>query len=246
MARDEEQAERHGGEIPEPPWRGAPRRPAAAPPALSREAIVQATLRLLDREGLDAISMRRVAEELGTAAASLYWHVGGKQELLRLAFDRVVAEIELPEPDPSRWQEQIKYMARECRRVLTSHRDIARAALEVGIPAEPNALTGAEWLLEVLRGAGISDRVRAHAAYLFFLFVNAFALDESLELPSPGGEPVPPEEALSQFREYFASLPPDRFPNTVALAGHMMDPDMDARFELGLEMLVTGLAGLSS
>jgi AcrR family transcriptional regulator len=246
MGREEHRAGRRSDDIPEPPWRGAPRRPAAPRPALSRDAIVQATLRLLDREGLDAISMRRVAEELGTAAASLYWHVGGKQELLRLAFDRVVAEIELPEPDPSRWREQIKHMARECRRVLTSHRDIARVALEVGIPAEPNALAGAEWMLEVLRGAGISDRVRAHAAYLVFLFVNAFALDESVEIPSPGGETVSAEEALAQFREYFASLPADRFPNTVALADHMMDPDMDARFELGLEMLVTGLAALSA
>ena len=93
--------------IPEPPWQAAPRqRPARAP--LSREAIVDAALRVLDREGAAGLSMRRVADELGTGPASLYWHVANKDALIDLIVDRVAGEVPLPEPDPDRWQEQLR------------------------------------------------------------------------------------------------------------------------------------------
>src|ERR687888_2227530 len=85
--------------IPEPPWKAAPReRPARTP--LTREAIVDAALRVLAREGADGLSMRRVAEELGAGPASLYWHVASKDELINLLIDRVTSEIPLPPPDP--------------------------------------------------------------------------------------------------------------------------------------------------
>src|SRR5579875_2585707 len=87
-------------DVPEPPWR-VPRREGRAP--LSRDAIVDAALRVLDAEGMDGLSMRRVGEELGAGAASIYWHVQNKDELLQLVFERVISEIELPVPDPSRW-----------------------------------------------------------------------------------------------------------------------------------------------
>ena len=77
--------------------------------ALSREAIAAAALAIVDAEGLDAMTMRRVAQELGTGAASLYAHVAGKEELLELVVERVIGEVEIPdEPDPEHWQEQLK------------------------------------------------------------------------------------------------------------------------------------------
>ncbi|MGH2725796.1 MAG: TetR/AcrR family transcriptional regulator, partial [Actinomycetota bacterium] len=63
---------------------------------------------MVDREGLDGLSMRTLAKDLGTGAASLYWHVRNREELLHLMIDAVCAEIELPEPDASRWEEQLK------------------------------------------------------------------------------------------------------------------------------------------
>src|SRR5207247_9642587 len=94
------------GPIPDPPWRVDTRARARPRVPLTRDAIVEAALHVLDREGLDGLSMRRVAEELGTGAASLYWHVRNKDELIQLLSERLAAEIELPAPDPSRWQEQ--------------------------------------------------------------------------------------------------------------------------------------------
>src|SRR5262249_19016990 len=99
--------------IPEPPWRAKARGRAEPRVPLTRDAIVEAALRVLDREGMDGLSMRRVAEELGTGVASLYWHVRNKGELLQLLSERLAAEIELPEPDPARWQAQLKDIGRQ-------------------------------------------------------------------------------------------------------------------------------------
>ena len=92
-----------GPPIAPPPWQRLPdRRGRRRREPISREAIVTAAIQLLDREGLAALSMRRLAEELGTGAASLYWHVGSKDGLLELIFDRVIGEVEMPaHPPPS-------------------------------------------------------------------------------------------------------------------------------------------------
>jgi AcrR family transcriptional regulator len=227
--------------IPEPPWlRERPRRAAPRVP-LSREAIVEAALRVVDREGVEGVSMRRVAEELGTGPSSLYWHIRNKDELLNLVFDRVVGEIQLPPPDPSRWEEQSKEMAREMRRVLGRHRDIARVSLG-RIPIGPNLVRFVEWQLALLRGAGIPDRAAAYAGDLFGLYLGAHAYEETLGLASPTGEELPPHEVLEMIRGYFASLPPDQFPNTVAVIDELMSGGPDERFEFGLDVLVRGLA----
>jgi AcrR family transcriptional regulator len=227
--------------VPEPPWmRERPRRAAPRVP-LSREAIVDAAIRVVDREGVEGVSMRRIAEELGTGPSSLYWHVRNKDELLNLAFDRVVGEIELPPVDPSRWQEQVKESAREARRVLSRHRDIARVSLGQ-IPIGPNLLRFLEWQLALLRGAGIPDRAAALTGDLFGLYLGAYAYEETLGLGSPTGEELPAHEVLAMIRGYLESLPPAQFPNTVALVDELMSGGPDERFEFGLDVLVRGLA----
>src|ERR1700748_3245060 len=105
------------GEIPAPPWQRLPDRSSRKRrEPISREAIVAAAIQLLDREGLTALSMRRLGEQLGAGAASLYWHVGSKDGLLDLVLDELIGEVEIPAPDPARWQEQLKEMARSQRR----------------------------------------------------------------------------------------------------------------------------------
>jgi TetR/AcrR family tetracycline transcriptional repressor len=230
-------------EVPHPPWvrtrkpRGAPRAP------LSRDAIVEAALLVVDREGLEGTSMRRVADELGTAPSALYWHVRNKDELLQLVLDRVAGEIELPPLDPEHWQEQLKALAREMRRVLTSHRDIARVTLGA-IPVGPNILAVVEWMHALLREAGLPDRSVAFFGDLAGLYVGAYAFEESLGLASPTGEDQPPEQVVAMLREYWGSLPPTRFPHTLALLDRLFEGGPDERFEFGLDVIVRGLASL--
>ena len=75
---------------------------------------------MLDADGLELLSMRHVARTLNTTAAALYWHVGSKDGLLDLIFDRVIGEQPVPDPDPERWEEQVRDVARTMRRRRSS------------------------------------------------------------------------------------------------------------------------------
>jgi AcrR family transcriptional regulator len=212
--------------------------------SLSREAIAAAALRVVDRDGLDAMTMRRVAEELGTGAASLYAHVAGKEELLELIVERVIGEVEIPaEANPDQWQEELKEGLRDIRTAIAAHGDIARAIF-ARIPLGENALRGSEWMIRTLRAGGLPDQVIAYACDLLPLYVTAVAYEESLY----ASENVTPEamgEFIASMRQYFESLPPGRFPNVVALAPYLTEGDHGERFEFGLEVLVRGLAAMA-
>jgi AcrR family transcriptional regulator len=207
---------------------------------LSREAIVDAALRVLDRKGAAGISMRDVAVELGTGVSAIYWHVANKEQLIQLILDRVIAELPQPEPDPERWQEQLKQAARDSRALMQRYPGIAQ--LSFGrVPLGPNAIRHIEWHLSVLRAGGLPNRVAALAGDLIFLYVGGFAYEESLGMATPTEE-ASFHEFLDEMRAYLASLPADSFPNIVELADELTAGGPDERFEFGIEVLVGGLA----
>jgi AcrR family transcriptional regulator len=212
---------------------------------LTRDAIVEAALAVLERDGMDGLSMRKVSEELGTGAASLYWHVRNKEELLQLVFERVTEEIDLPEPDPARWQEQCRELARQMLEVMRRHRDVARISLG-RIPSGPSVARFSEWLFQLLQPVGIPDRVIAYLGDLMGLYVGAYAFEESLGLVSPTGEEMPPEEIIRMLRDYMLSLPPDRFPRTLAAIDVMFDGATNERFEFAVDLIVRGLETYAS
>lgn len=231
--------------VPAPPWQRVPERGGnRRRDPLTREAIVAAALRLLDRDGLDAFSMRRVAEELNTGAASLYWHVGSKDGLLDLILEEVIGEQvdEVPDPDPERWREQLKDVARLMRRTILRHRDIVQ--ISIGrIPMGPNALRLSERVLAILRTAGVPDELAVQSYLLLISVVNGFTMDEAgfTEDEQPEGAP-PPDEIAQMVRGYLESLPADRFPNLTQVADAFAMSDQDERFELLLDLFVEGLA----
>lgn len=196
---------------------------------------METALAILDRDGLDELSMRKIAEELGTGAASLYWHVGSKDELLDLVFDRVIGELRLPDPDPDRWAEQLKDVARAMRDGIARHRDIVRVSMG-RLPVGPNALRFTEGVLAILRTGGLSDELAVSGSYLLTVVVNGFMLEEA---PASGRQPD--AEFLRAVSGYFASLPGDRFPNLVAVADSYTQGDADERFELLIDLFVDGL-----
>ena len=215
---------------------------------LTREAIVEAGLRVLDSEGLAGFSMRRVAQELDTGAASLYWHVGSKDGLLDLIFDQVIGEqlAEVPEPDPARWQEQLKEVARTARATILRHRDIVE--ISIGrVPMGPNALRYSERVLAILRAGGVPDRLAVQSYLLLFSIVNGFTMDEAgYQAVTEAGDAPSLEEGAEMVRGYFDSLPADRFANLKEVAGHFADADQDARFDLMIDLFVEGLARRAS
>jgi AcrR family transcriptional regulator len=231
--------------VPRLPSRGAQaKRREPRERALTREAIAAATLEIIDTEGLDAVTMRRVAKALGTGAASLYAHVAGKEELIELVVERVIGEVPIPDqPDQERWQEQVKDGLRVMRAAIAAHGDLARAIF-ARIPLGENALAGSEWMIRTLKAGGLPDQVIAYACDLLPLYVTAVAYEQSLY----ARESVSPEQ-LSEFvadmRRYLEALPRERFPNVVALAAQLTAGDHDERFEFGLDVLVRGLAAMA-
>jgi AcrR family transcriptional regulator len=226
--------------IPEPPWQaGRRQRPARTP--LTRDAIVNAALQVLDREGAAGLSMRRVADELGTGPASLYWHIANKDELVNLMIDRVASQVPLPDPDPERWQEQLKEWLVGVRGVFDRHPGVA--ALTLGrIPIGPNLVLWTEWILGLLRGAGIPDRIAAYAGDLLGLYLGATGYEAALVRPPAGGEAPSPDEAVAMVRGYYESMPADRFPNVLATLDELFSGGPEERFELGVEVILRGLA----
>ena len=83
----------------------------------------------MEREGLQGVSMRKLAQELDAGAATLYWHVGDKEQLLGLMLDRIVGESKVVEPDPEHWQEQVKQLARNARELFKCRRDAAQLSM---------------------------------------------------------------------------------------------------------------------
>jgi AcrR family transcriptional regulator len=227
--------------LPPPPWQRSPRRGSRRRrEPITQAAIVQTAIHVLDEDGLDALSMRRIADELGTGPASLYWHVGSKDGLLDLIFDHVIGEQHVPDPQPERWQEQLKEVARTMRATILSHKDVVRISLG-RIPMGPNALRYSERVLAILRAGGVPDRLAVLGHQLLIAAVNGFTLDETVELEPSAAQP-PVEDVANMARDYIASLPPEQFPNLVQVADHYAIKDADQRFELLLDIFVEGLA----
>jgi TetR/AcrR family tetracycline transcriptional repressor len=231
-------------EIPPPPWQRLPDRSSRKRrEPISRDAIVAAAIGLLDREGLAALSMRRLGEELGAGAASLYWHVGSKDGLLDLVLDELIGEVEVPDPDPARWQEQLKETARSQRRVSLRHPYLVRVSIG-RIPMGPNALRVTEGTLAILRAGGLSPRLAVQGYLLLIDTVNGFTVDET-GVEDAGTRQRDPDElqkAADMARDYIASLPAEQFPNMTELAGEFAFSDPDERFEILIDIFVDGLA----
>ncbi|MGW6235329.1 TetR/AcrR family transcriptional regulator [Streptomyces sp. NPDC055094] len=133
-----------------------PRRQRREQPALSREQIVATALQLLDAEGIDALSMRKLGTRLNAGATSMYSHVATKDELIELVVDEVYGEIELPDAgDPERWREAVTRCAHSLRAAFLRHPWIVSVLGEVGMAyLGPNMMRLFESLLTVFEEAG--------------------------------------------------------------------------------------------
>ncbi|MFJ9865855.1 TetR/AcrR family transcriptional regulator [Streptomyces sp. NPDC101165] len=237
---------------PPSPWereRPARARVAPARAPLSRERVVEAAFTVLDRQGLDGLSMRQVAAELGVTVSALYAHVRSKDDLLELMYTRLFDGFELPEPDPERWQEQVRDYARSGRRRLRSHRDMARISM-AHVPFTAELLPHVEALLAIFRTAGLPDRITAEAGDLISTYIDGFVLEEGMwqdradQHGDDGSSLARPDwrEMAEEMRNYFASLPEEDFPHLRALSGLMVSDSSDERFDIGVEIILRGLA----
>ena len=213
-------------------------RPAKAP--LSEAAVVDAALAILKSDGLEAVTMRRVAAALDTGAASLYVYVSGREGLLQAMLDRVTATIELEAPDPSRWRAQLHSLLQRMHQALVAHPGIAAITL-TNPPTTEAVLLLTENLLGILLAGGIDPQGAAWACDIFVLLVTAAAREDDVRRPRGRSDDGDRRKQVDEIYKTFAGLPPERFPLIAAHAAEMVAGDGDERFRFAIEVVIDGL-----
>lgn len=205
-------------------------------PALTREKIVDAAVRVADAGGATAVSMRNVGKELGVEAMSLYHHIANKEALLDALVDRIFADIALPEPGRP-WREAMRDRAASARAVLARH-PWALGLLDSRPTPGPALLRHHDTVLGCLRGAGFPIALTAHAISVIDAYVYGFVLTES-SLPFQAEGEV---EAVAGG--LLDALPAGEYPHLAELiVEHALAPGYDYadEFGYGLELVLDGL-----
>jgi AcrR family transcriptional regulator len=218
---------------------------------VDREKVVRTALGLLNEVGLDGLTLRRLAQELGVRAPTLYWHIKNKQELLdematTILRDHVPDEDAVPasepvsesgpEPDPQRWQDWMVEVAQGMRRMLLSYRDGAKVFSGTYI-TDDAVLASMEVPLRRLTGAGFSLADAVSAWSTLYSYVVGFTIEE--QAVHPGGRTDPRYQPETRGRRIDA----ERFPLTHQ-AGAVQFGDFDKRFDQGVRIIVGGLERL--
>lgn len=206
---------------------------------IQRETVIAAALDLLDEVGIDGLTMRRLAQKLDIKAASIYWHFTNKQALMDGMADALmegVARKELAGPalSPS-WLVAVSATAHDIRHALLKRRDGARVYAGTYVTTD-NVFRVAEALIAPLCEAGASTRLASWGAFSILYYVTGFVTEEQplLHLKAESAN-------IERQREQFTALAACRYPHALAAMDDLFDMDFDARFELGLDLLITGL-----
>jgi AcrR family transcriptional regulator len=197
---------------------------------LTRERVIEAALDVMDAEGLDAVSMRRVAREVGVEAMSLYNHVHDKDDLLQGVCELIMGSYDFPASEGG-WVERAKAGARSWRRLLQAHPDLIRLFAETHGPApsSPESLRPTEFALRMFREAGLSDRDTVQAFHAFGGYIQGFVMMEAGSIKE-------------RHEDHFSGqIPADVFPTLAAVSRYWADCDPDEQFEFGLDLLIRGL-----
>lgn len=204
---------------------------------LSRERVFEAATAVADAGGLDALTIRTLATELGVKPMSVYHHVANKDEIMDGIVDGVFAEIELP-VDGGQWRAEMARRASSARQALRRH-PWAISLLQSRVNPGPATLQHHNAVIGALRGAGFSVVLTAHAFAAIDSYVFGFALSEAA-LPIHGPDTVP-EVAESMMQQYFS---PDAYPHLLEFTTeHVMQPGyyFGDEFEFGLGLVLDGL-----
>nr|BFD87395.1 TetR/AcrR family transcriptional regulator [Streptomyces sp. Xyl84] len=214
----------------------SPSTPARGRPArLDQARTVQTALDLLNESGLDALTMRRLADAMGVQAGALYRYFATKQDLLTAMAERMVvgvADAAGPTSDGD-WSQRAARLARALRTALLAHRDGARVFTGTHSTG-PNTLGFADSLVGVLREAGFGDGEAARALYAVANFTVGHTLEEQAALrPGDGG----PTDAGALHEAVGAGT----YPHLAATLPVLTSTDFTAHFEFGLRLLLDGL-----
>jgi AcrR family transcriptional regulator len=207
---------------------------------LTRDRVLQAAVALADAGGIESLTMRKLGVELGVEAMSLYNHVANKGDLLDGMIDVVFGEIDLP-TEGTGWKVAMRRRAISARAVLSRHR-WAVGRMESRATPGPATLRHHDAVLGILRGAGFSVVLAAHAYSVLDSYIYGFALQEPT-LPFETGEDAG-EDAAKVTQAIMARFTSGQYPHLTELAvEHVMAPGYyyGNEFEYGLDLILDGL-----
>ena len=204
--------------------------PAKAP--LSRDAIVAAALDLLRSEGLERMSLRKVASALDTGAATLYAYVDDLQELQTLVLDRALGGVDTSGRPGALWKTRLRDLLFSYFHVLAHSPGLATLAMRT-VSAGPNALRVLEALLSILEEAGVAAHTAAWAVDLLLLWITGSAVEQSLR---QGGR-----DPLGIVTEVFGAIGPEQFPRIHAARDELTSGSGMERFAWGLDVFLSGI-----
>ncbi|WP_174391504.1 TetR/AcrR family transcriptional regulator [Nocardia niigatensis] len=201
---------------------------------------MEAAIRVADRGGVESITMRRVAQELGVEAMSLYHHVPNKDAVLDGVVDAVFAAIELPAAEGGDWRDAIRVRAFSAREILSRH-SWALGLMDSRRNPGPATLRHHDAVLGVLRGAGFSLPMAAHAVSLIDSYTNGYVLQEA-NLPV-----TTPADVENVAGDVLERVPPDQLPYLrEMIVDHALRPGYDhtGEFAYGLNLILDALEAL--
>jgi TetR/AcrR family tetracycline transcriptional repressor len=203
---------------------------------LDRARVIAVAIELLDKVGLDGLSLRRLATELGVQAPALYWHFKNKQALLDQMLESIMqSEVPVRAPQPGQsWDDWLAERCRDMRRMLNRHRDGAMLAASTH-PSE-RQWPDVECWLSVLVGAGLTAADGLRALFVVGNYVSGFALEEQADRARGH---VREPDAEQEWEQAMAELTP--YPLIAAAIREVGDPQGDAAFESGLQLIIDGL-----
>lgn len=204
------------------------RRRGTGKPLLTRDAIVLKTLELIRREGLDGLSLRKVAAALDTGPASLYVHVRDLDELLSLALDQALADVRIPRRT-AEWNKALEQIVLSYLRVLFRHAGVARLAITT-VPTGPNNFKILEAILRHLEQAGCTERDAAWGADLILHFAASTAAEQT----------VRKKDLLKEMSKTLDEVDEAAYPRLFALRKTLLSGGID-RFLWGLRAVVKGI-----
>jgi AcrR family transcriptional regulator len=216
------------------------RRERPAKPALTRQGIIDAALVIMRDEGLNKVTMRRIAAALDTGPASLYVYVRDTEDLHAQILDALLGPVGVPVAGAGTWRDRLRALLIRYRDVLFEHPEIARMALSTH-PSGPNYMGLADAILGLLAEGGVSDRAAAWGLDLLLLYPTAVAVEH--------GDPktvTRRDKEFSALTTQIASVDAARYPHVARLGDELMSGDGRARFDWAFDVLLDGILAASA
>jgi DNA-binding transcriptional regulator YhcF (GntR family) len=213
---------------------------------ITTETIVATAIRIADGEGLAAVSMRRIAVELGVATMALYRHVRGKHHLVMLMADTIMAQPPRPRTRPPGWRAQLEVVARVQWAMYRRHPWMARVISMTRPNLSPNGMAHTEWALSAVDGHGLDPNTVLHLAVTLFGYVRGCAMNVEMQTEAEQDSGLTDEEWIeSQGANFARFLASGRYPRLEFIfEAPGVDLDVDSLFEFGLRRLLDGYSGL--